>query len=108
MKPLTFRITPPGDSTKIWSAFRAKVSAMGGFVEEQLSRALTALVAATARWQSVATQDYKVNGMEVSIDEECSRILATRPGRGRSAHDRRHHQGHHRSERIGMSARRLR
>jgi phosphate transport system protein len=58
---------------------RAKVSAMGGFVEEQLSRALTALVEGdSALGQSVATQDYKVNGMEVSIDEECSRILATR------------------------------
>ncbi|HLQ14088.1 MAG TPA: phosphate signaling complex protein PhoU [Steroidobacteraceae bacterium] len=58
---------------------RTKVSAMGGFVEEQLSRALTALVAGdSAMGQSVATQDYKVNGMEVSIDEECSRILATR------------------------------
>src|SRR5258705_2162388 len=58
---------------------RTKVSAMGGFVEEQLSRALTALVAGdSALGQSVATQDYKVNGMEVSIDEECSRILATR------------------------------
>ena len=58
---------------------RAKVSAMGGFVEEQLSRALTALVDGdSALGQSVATQDYKVNGMEVSIDEECSRILATR------------------------------
>jgi phosphate transport system protein len=58
---------------------RAKVSAMGGFVEEQLSRALTALVEGdSALGQAVATQDYKVNGMEVSIDEECSRILATR------------------------------
>ncbi|HEX9473361.1 MAG TPA: phosphate signaling complex protein PhoU [Steroidobacteraceae bacterium] len=58
---------------------RTKVSAMGGFVEEQLSRALTALVDGdSALGQSVATQDYKVNGMEVSIDEECSRILATR------------------------------
>ncbi len=26
----------------------------------------------------MATDDYKVNGMEVSIDEECSRILAIR------------------------------
>ncbi len=58
---------------------RAKVLAMGGFVEEQLSQALTALVAGdSALGQSVASQDYKVNGMEVSIDEECSRILATR------------------------------
>jgi phosphate transport system protein len=58
---------------------RAKVLAMGGFVEQQLSQALTALVAGdSALGQSVASQDYKVNGMEVSIDEECSRILATR------------------------------
>ena len=28
--------------------------------------------------ESVATDDYKVNGMELSIDEECSRILAIR------------------------------
>ena len=58
---------------------RAKVSAMGGFVEEQLSRALTALVEGnSALGEAVAKEDYKVNGMEVSIDEECSRILATR------------------------------
>jgi phosphate transport system protein len=58
---------------------RSKVAAMGGFVEEQLSRSLTALVDGdSALGQSVATQDYKVNGMEVAIDEECSRILATR------------------------------
>ncbi len=58
---------------------RAKVLAMGGFVEQQLSQALTALVDGdSALGQSVASQDYKVNGMEVSIDEECSRILATR------------------------------
>jgi len=58
---------------------RTKVLAMGGFVEEQLHRALTALVEGDSTLgQSVAMEDYKVNGMEVSIDEECSRILATR------------------------------
>jgi phosphate transport system protein len=58
---------------------RTKVLAMGGFVEEQLSQALTALVEGdSVLGKSVASQDYKVNGMEVSIDEECSRILATR------------------------------
>ena len=58
---------------------RARVLAMGGFVEEQLGHALTALVAGdSSLGRAVASQDYKVNGMEVSIDEECSRILATR------------------------------
>jgi phosphate transport system protein len=58
---------------------RSKVLAMGGFVEEQLQRALTALVEGdSALGESVAIEDRKVNEMEISIDEECSRILATR------------------------------
>jgi len=58
---------------------RGKVLAMGGFVEEQLSRSLTALVEGdSALGRAVALDDYKVNGMELSIDEQCSRILATR------------------------------
>jgi phosphate transport system protein len=58
---------------------RAQVLQMGGFVEQQLLKAITALVEGDSRLgESVATEDYKVNGMEVSIDEECSRILATR------------------------------
>jgi phosphate transport system protein len=58
---------------------RAQVLQMGGFVEQQLHKAVTALVEGDSRLgESVATEDFKVNGMEVSIDEECSRILATR------------------------------
>jgi phosphate transport system protein len=58
---------------------RTRVLGMGGFVEQQLSRCLTALVDGdSALGQAVALDDYKVNSMEVSIDEECSRILATR------------------------------
>ena len=58
---------------------RNQVMQMGGFVEQQLHKAITALVEGDSRLgESVATDDYKVNGMEVSIDEECSRILAIR------------------------------
>jgi phosphate transport system protein len=58
---------------------RSQVLQMGGFVEQQLQKAVTALVEGDSRLgESVATDDYKVNGMEVAIDEECSRILATR------------------------------
>ena len=58
---------------------RNSVLAMGGVVEEQLSRAIAAIVSGdSALGLQVAEDDYKVNELEVSIDEECSRILATR------------------------------
>lgn len=52
---------------------------MGGLVEEQLSKAIAAVVRGDSEiGLQVANDDYKVNDLEVSIDEECSRILATR------------------------------
>jgi phosphate transport system protein len=58
---------------------RTKVLAMGGFVESQLAKAITSLIEGDSRLgESVAIDDLQVNGMEVTIDEECSRILATR------------------------------
>ncbi len=58
---------------------RNKALAMGGFVEQQLQKAVTALVEGdSSLGEAVAMDDSKVNSMEVSIDEECSRILATR------------------------------
>jgi phosphate transport system protein len=58
---------------------RSKVLGMGGFVEQQLSRAVNALVEGdSVLGEAVARDDYQINGMEVAIDEECSRILATR------------------------------
>jgi len=58
---------------------RNNVLAMGGVVEAQLSRAITAIVTGDSELGlQVAEDDYKVNELEVSIDEECSRILATR------------------------------
>jgi phosphate transport system protein len=58
---------------------RNQVLAMGGMVEQQLAKAVTALIEGdSSLGVSVARDDFKVDGMEVSIDEECSRILATR------------------------------
>ena len=58
---------------------RNKVLAMGGLVETQLSKAISAIVTGdSALGLKVANDDYKVNKLEVTIDEECSRILATR------------------------------
>ncbi len=58
---------------------RGKVLSMGGFVEQQLAKAVMALVDGdSVLGESVARDDYQINSMEVSIDEECSRILATR------------------------------
>ena len=58
---------------------RNAVLSMGGLVETQLSRAIAAIVSGDSELGlKVANDDYKVNNLEVDIDEECSRILATR------------------------------
>jgi phosphate transport system protein len=58
---------------------RNSVLAMGGLVESQLSKAVSAIVSGDSELGlRVANDDYKVNDLEVSIDEECGRILATR------------------------------
>ena len=58
---------------------RNNVLTMGGLVESQLSLAITAIVTGdSALGLQVAEDDYKVNNLEVNIDEECGRILATR------------------------------
>jgi phosphate transport system protein len=58
---------------------RNRVLQMGGFVEQQLTQAVAALIDGDSRLgEEVARGDHKVNNMEVQIDEECSRILATR------------------------------
>ncbi|MEM8814812.1 MAG: phosphate signaling complex protein PhoU [Pseudomonadota bacterium] len=58
---------------------RNSVMTMGGLVEDQLLRAIAAIVSGDSELGlKVANDDYKVNKLEVSIDEECSRILATR------------------------------
>jgi phosphate transport system protein len=58
---------------------RNHVLNMGGLVEQQLSSALDAVSRNDAELaEKVRFNDYKVNAMEVSIDEECTRIIARR------------------------------
>ncbi|ABI71213.1 phosphate uptake regulator, PhoU [Shewanella frigidimarina NCIMB 400] len=58
---------------------RNRVLAMGGLVERQLEQALDALATLDSELaQQVIEGDHKVNGMEVAIDEECTRIIAKR------------------------------
>ncbi|HFD11309.1 MAG TPA: phosphate signaling complex protein PhoU [Crenotrichaceae bacterium] len=58
---------------------RSDVMAMGGLVEKQLADGLIALSTSdTEIAELVATSDYKVNSMEVAIDEKCNQILARR------------------------------
>jgi len=58
---------------------RTRVLQMGGLVEQQIDQAITALVNGDAGLaDAVATEDYKVNKMEVTIDEECNQIIARR------------------------------
>jgi len=58
---------------------RSKVMAMGGLVEQQLSNSIIALEESNRDLaDSVIATDYKVNSLEVEIDEECVQILARR------------------------------
>jgi len=58
---------------------RNKVLAMGGLVEQQVGKGLTALLESDADLgNEVATADFEVNKLEVEIDEECIQILARR------------------------------
>ena len=58
---------------------RNRVLQMGGIVEQQLGDAVLALTTMdTSLAEVVVTNDYKVNKLEVDIDEECTNILARR------------------------------
>ena len=58
---------------------RSSVLQMGGLVEQQLQDGVRAVVQGDSRLgEEVAALDHKVNAMEIAIDDDCSRILATR------------------------------
>ena len=56
-----------------------KVLTMGGLVETNVQNAIKALVEANVELgERVVNEDYKVNALEVSIDEQCMQIIARR------------------------------
>ena len=58
---------------------RSGVLQMGGLVEQQLLDGIRALYSGDSRLgEEVSQLDYRVNALEVAMDEDCSRILATR------------------------------
>ena len=60
-------------------AVRSRVLQMGGLGEEQIIRAMDALVAGDMQQiDKVIADDHRVNAMEVELDELCSHIIARR------------------------------
>ncbi|MHB1512201.1 MAG: phosphate signaling complex protein PhoU [Acidiferrobacter sp.] len=58
---------------------RTRVLHMGGLVEQQIVDAMAALVKGdSVLGDEVIKNDYKVNKMDVTIDEECNQIIARR------------------------------
>ena len=60
-------------------SIRKSVLQMGGLVEEQIERAVKALTSADHDlMEQVVDDDQQINGLEVSIDEFCSQVIARR------------------------------
>ena len=58
---------------------RSQVMTMGGLVENHLQSACTALVEGdVALAEQIVDDDFKVNALEVTIDEQCTNIIARR------------------------------
>jgi phosphate transport system protein len=58
---------------------RERVLAMGGLVEQQLISALKALTESDIQYaETVIKNEPQVNSLEISIDEDCTKILARR------------------------------
>ena len=60
-------------------AVRARVLEMGGMVEDQVNKAVEALITQNAKLaEEVIANDVLVNALEVSSDEACTQIIALR------------------------------
>ena len=58
---------------------RSRVLHMGGLVEEQITRAMEALISGDMDlMERVISDDHRVNALEVDLDESCSHIIARR------------------------------
>ena len=58
---------------------RSRVLEMGGIVEAQILAAIDALTSGDMRaLEHVITEDHRVNALEVSIDTDCSQLIARR------------------------------
>ena len=58
---------------------RSRVLHMGGMVEQQITRAVEALMSGDMDlMEQVIADDHRVNGLEVELDESCSHIIARR------------------------------
>ncbi|HWP00474.1 MAG TPA: phosphate signaling complex protein PhoU [Methylococcus sp.] len=58
---------------------RSRVLTLGGLVEEQVALAVQSLLEGNVELaERVIADDYKVNTLEVAIDDECTQILARR------------------------------
>jgi len=58
---------------------RSRVLHMGGLVEEQITRAMEALISGDMElMERVISDDHRVNALEVDLDESCSHIIARR------------------------------
>ena len=58
---------------------RSRVLHMGGMVEQQITRAMEALISGDMDlMERVIADDHRVNALEVDLDESCSHIIARR------------------------------
>ncbi len=77
MEPLATHISQKYDAEL--EDIRTRVLAMGGLVESQIEQATAALVRGDIPLgEAVVMNDYKVNRMEVMLDDECTQIIARR------------------------------